>query len=56
MTGVEYAISKFNIEKEKLLKKYCPGDFGICTEESAKCNYFVHFGACERCWNSEVIK
>lgn len=56
MTGMQYAMDKLYMEKEKLVKKFCPDDFGITTEESKKCKKFNHLGACERCWESEVVK
>lgn len=56
MTGKEWAMDKLMMEEEKLIKKFCPGDFGITTEESKKCKNFAHPGACRRCWESEVVK
>lgn len=59
MTGKEYAKRKLQIEEEKLIKKFCPEDFGIHTVESDLCNRFPHDifpGACKRCWQSEVIE
>lgn len=61
MTGVEYIKNKFSIkdnEIENKMKKMCPGDYGITTVESEKCNsagFQIHYGACLRCWNSEMI-
>lgn len=34
MTGKEWAMDKLMMEEEKLIRKFCPGDFGITTEES----------------------
>ena len=41
MTGVECIKNKFSIkdnEIENKMKKMCPGDYGITTVESEKCN------------------
>ena len=59
MTGKEYAKSRLEMEEEKLVKKFCPEDFGIHTKESVECqrsSQDIFPGACKRCWESEVVE